>query len=110
MSNVAKAHVLLHGAAGLEQVALQGLRLLGLDVLWGVLEAGQGCGERLLPPVDLVRVAGLVDSVRAIAELGIGVDGVVVLGVGIRLPAAQAEEGEPKEHEQQTRYRLCELL
>lgn len=63
---------------------LQVLGLLGGDVLWGLLKAVQGCCEGLLLAVDLILVARLVHSVcTGLAELRVGVDGVVVLGVGI---------------------------
>ena len=97
LANASEAQVLPH-VGGLQQVGLQLLRLLGLDVHIGVLEAGEGSGEVLLPSVDLIGFPGLVNVVRAdLAELRVWVDGVVVLVVDVGLNAAtQAKEGKPE--------------
>ena len=96
-TNASEAQVLPH-VGGLQQVGLQLLRLLGLDVLVGLLEADEGSSEVLLPSVHLIGLPSLVHVVRAdLAELRVWVDGVVVLVVDIGLNAAtQAEEGKPE--------------
>ena len=92
-----EAHVLLQGR-GLYQVGLQLLRLLGLDVEWGLLEADQASRQGLLPSVHLLIAAALVDAVGTnLAELRVGVGGVVVLVVDVGHSITQAEEGEPSE-------------